>query len=270
MSTTEAKPAEAFDEGLRLVLPGRGLPAGAGWDWVARGWKLFVAAPLMWVVSIVVLFVLAIVMAFVPIIGSIAFQMLQAVFAGGFVVACRSLERGGEFELEHLFAGFSKRFVPLLVVGLVFMLAVLGLLLVVFAFAGLSILGAIMSGDSDAIAAAAMGSAIVAMLASLVVLAALVPMLAAYWFAPALVMMHDMAPIAAMKASFFACFRNFVPFLLYGLVMLVGMIVAMIPFGLGMLVWVPVAIASTYVAYRQVFTDEAAPAPVPARPGMVD
>jgi uncharacterized membrane protein len=98
-------------------------------------------------------------------------------------------------------------------------------------------------------------------------LALFVPVMAAYWFAPALVMMHDMPPVDAMKASFFGCFRNFVPFLLYGLVMFVGAIVAVIPFGLGMLVWVPVAIASSYVGYRQIFTEEAAAAP--ARPAMV-
>jgi uncharacterized membrane protein len=269
MATIDTEPAgtAALDEGLTLVLPGRGLAAGAGWDWIARGWGLFVKAPLMWIVSLVILFVLAILLAFVPILGSLAFQALQAVFAGGFIAACRSLERGGEFELEHLFAGFKVRFVPLLIVGLVFMVASLVLVLVFFAIAGLSLLPAVMSGDSAAMSAALAGSVIAMMLGSLVMLALFVPLLAAYWFAPALVMVHDMAPIAAMKASFFASFRNFVPFLLYGLVMFVALIVAMIPFGLGMLVWVPVAIASTYVAYRQIFTDDTVAAP--PKPAMV-
>jgi uncharacterized membrane protein len=39
-------------------------------------------------------------------------------------------------------------------------------------------------------------------------------------------------------------------------VMTIGVFVAIIPFGLGMLVWVPLAIASTYVAYRQIFTED--------------
>jgi uncharacterized membrane protein len=98
----------------------------------------------------------------------------------------------------------------------------------------------------------------VIMLGTLVTVGLSVPLMAAYWFAPALVMMHDMKPLAAMKASFFACFRNFVPFLVYGLVMFIALIVAMIPFGLGMLVWLPLAITSTYVAYRRIFTEDAA------------
>jgi uncharacterized membrane protein len=93
--------------------------------------------------------------------------------------------------------------------------------------------------------------------------------MAAYWFAPALVMLHDMPPIEAMKASFFACFRNFVPFLVYSLVMGFTLFIAILPFGLGLLVWVPVAIASTYAAYRQIFTEDEAAA-APPRPVMVD
>ena len=44
-------------------------------------------------------------------------------------------------------------------------------------------------------------------------------------------------------------------------------LIAILPFGLGMLVWVPVAIASTYVAYRQIFTNDTTEAP--PKPTMV-
>jgi uncharacterized membrane protein len=88
----------------------------------------------------------------------------------------------------------------------------------------------------------------------------MVPLLMAYWFAPALVIMHDMAPVAAMKESFRGCIRNLVAFLIYGFIMLVLSVIAVIPFGLGMLVWVPVAIASTYAAYRSIYTEETVPA----------
>jgi uncharacterized membrane protein len=242
-------------EGLKLVVPGRSLSLAAGWDWVAKGWALFARAPLMWIISIVVLFVIAIVMAFIPILGQLAFQLAQPIFAAGFVVACRSLEKGGEFELEHLFAGFTRRFGPLAIVGVIFLLGWLALMVVFFVIAGMSLLPAFMTGDQAVIQEALVNSLLTIALAGLVVTGLTVPLVAAYWFAPALVMMHDMAPIAAMKASFAACFRNFFTFLVYGIVMMVGAVVAIIPFGLGMLVWVPVAIASTYVAYRQIFTE---------------
>ena len=49
------------------------------------------------------------------------------------------------------------------------------------------------------------------------------------------------------------CLKNFVPFLLYGVVLLVLCFVAAIPLGLGFLVLGPVAIASIYAGYRDIF-----------------
>ena len=77
----------------------------------------------------------------------------------------------------------------------------------------------------------------------------------ALWFAPALVVLRGAAPVAAIKESFSACLKNFVPFLIYGIVLLVLGIVAAIPLGLGWLVLGPVVIASVYVAYRDIFGD---------------
>lgn len=270
MSTTDmqgATPEAAAD--LELVLPGRGLGAAAGWSWIAAAWPFFARAPLMWIVSLVVVFVVALVVSLVPFLGSLAIQALQAVITGGFVAACRSLEQGGEFEIEHLLAGFQRRFASLLIVGLLLLVGWVVVFLVFAMFAGFSLLPALFAGDSDAAMQAVMASAGTLLLGGLVALALMVPLYAAYWFAPALVMMHDLAPVAAMRESFFACLRNFVPFLIYGLVLGALGVVAAIPFGLGFLVWVPVAIASMYVGYRQIFTRDrqaGAPAVAPAQP----
>ena len=251
-------------EGLRLIEPPRSKSAGAGVDWIGEGWRLFARAPLMWVVSILVLFVIAIVISLVPFIGSLAFQVLQPVFAAGYVVACRSLETGGEFEIEHIFAGFKRNFSNLIIVGLVFMALSLALLLVFAVFAGFGLVMAFIAGDTNDMVPALMASGMSIALGALVMLALMVPVMMAYWFAPALVMMHDMAPIAAMKESFRGCLKNILPFLIYGFVMTVLCILAAIPFGLGLLVWFPVAIASTYAAYRGIYTEE----DVPAQPAM--
>jgi len=261
MSATqmEGVPAAGAATDLRLVLPGRGVPAGDGWTWIASGWRLFTRAPLMWIVAILLVFVAAIVVGLVPFIGSIAFQVLNPAITAGFVVACYSLERGGEFELEHLFAGFKTNFGSLVVVGLLLLAGYVVIFLAFAMIAGFSILTAVLAGHAQDMATMVMSSAVTILLGTLVALALMVPLLAAYWFAPALVVMHGLSPVAAMKASFRACMRNFVPFLVYGLVMMVFAILAVIPFGLGMLVWIPLAVASTYAAYRQIFTDDAMP-----------
>jgi uncharacterized membrane protein len=67
-----------------------------------------------------------------------------------------------------------------------------------------------LTGSPDSMLVAAGASATTILLGVLVGLALAVPLIAAYWFAPALVVIHGMAPIAAMKASFYGCFRNFI------------------------------------------------------------
>jgi uncharacterized membrane protein len=249
--------AVAADDTLKLVLPGKSVPAGAGITWIGTGWTLFAKAPLMWIVALLILFVIAIVVSLVPIIGSLAFQILNPVFSAGLIVACRSLERGGDFELEHLFAGFKIQFANLVVVGLLFLLGWVLILAVCAMIVGFGVLSAVLSGSAQDVAPMLAASGLSFLLALLVMLALMVPLLMLYWFAPALVVMHGMSPIAAMKASFGACLRDFLPFLVYGVVMTVLAVLAVIPLGLGMLVWVPLCITTTYAAYRDIFTEEA-------------
>lgn len=263
-ATPAAATPSQVDNDLRLVLPGRTLPGGTGWEWITAGWKLFTQAPLMWIISLVILFVIAVLLHLIPILGSIVFQLLQAVIAAGFVVACRSLEKGGGFELEHLFAGFKRNFGGLLLVGLLLLVGWILVFVVFAAIVGFSLLGAFMAGNTQDLAATILASGVSILMGLLVTALLMLPLLAAYWFAPALVVMHGMEPIAAMKASLAACFRNFLPFLVYGIAMTVLAILAMIPVGLGMLVWIPLAISSTYVAYRQIFTEDAATATSPS------
>jgi len=253
--TQEGSPAQD-PAGPRLALPPRRERAGAGWTWIAQGWRLFARAPLMWILSILVWFVIAIVSNLVPFVGGLAFQAVNPAIAAGFVVACRSIELGGDFELEQLFAGFRTRFGSLLVVGLI----VIGCWILIFlAFAGVvgfSILGAILSGNAQLIVHDIVASALTIALAGLIALALSVPLMAAFWFAPALIVMHGLSPVQAMKESFVGCMRNFVPFLVWGIVMTVFAVLAAIPIGLGYLVWIPLTISSTYAAYRGIYTED--------------
>ncbi len=242
----------------RLVLPGKTLAAGQGSTWIGRGWELFRKAPVMWVIITVILFVLSALLSIAGLLGNIVYSLVSPVFAAGIAKGCQSLEQGGELEFEHLFAGFTgDRIVPLLILGAIFIAAYGALFLVFALFAGMSVLSAFMVGDPTQILATGAAALLPLLLGLLVVLALAVPVMAAYWFAPTLVMLNSLAPVDAAKASFWACMRNFVPFLVYGIIMLLLAIVALIPIGLGLLVWVPVMIASTYAAYRQIFTEDA-------------
>ena len=91
------------------------------------------------------------------------------------------------------------------------------------------------------------------LLAVLIMLALMLPVVMAIWFAPALVVFHERGAVEAMKESFAGCLKNIVPFLLYGVVLFVPAIVATIPLGLGWLVLGPVVAGSLYTAYRDIY-----------------
>src|SRR6185436_6154227 len=90
------------------------------------------------------------------------------------------------------------------------------------------------------------------LLAVLLILALMLPLFMAIWFAPPLVVFQGLGAIEAMKASFTGCLRNVMPFLLYGVVLLIFGVLASIPMGLGWLVLLPVTAASIYTAYRDI------------------
>jgi uncharacterized membrane protein len=255
MSTNATAPAPAAED-LKPTQPSRHLPAGAGVTWISEGWKLFAKAPLMWIVAILVVCVIWLVVGIIPLIGGVAIHILSPVFTAGLLLGCRSLEKGGELELEHVFAGFkSPRFMNLVILGLI----MLGALIVIFVSVGVAFFVAfgatlLSAGAQDAMDTI-MASAMAASLGLLLILALLLPLLAAYWYAPALIVLSGVSPVEAMKESFFGSFKNFLPLAVYGIVMFVLSILAAIPIGLGFLVLIPLAMTSTYASYRAIFTE---------------
>lgn len=231
----------------------RAVGAGRGWDWIAEGFDLFKKAPGIWILLIIVFFVCSIVIGIIPIIGPIANMIIMQIFVGGLMFGCRALENGESLEIGHLFAGFSTKTGDLVVLGVLTIVGwIVAVIPAIVIAGGGAFMSMMMGGGNPAAQFGAMG--LTFMLGLLVTLAIAVPLYMALWFAPALVVFDGMKPVDAMKASFAGCLKNIVPFLLYGIVMLVLCFVAAIPLGLGFLVLGPVAVASMYTGYRDIFT----------------
>lgn len=228
---------------------GRSVDAGRGWAWIAAAWDLFKRQPGMWIGIILVLFVIFLLAALIPFVGSLLMTLFGPVFAAGIVVGAKALDEGGTLEFGHLFAGFRSRTGTLIGVGALYLAASLVIMLVVGVMMGVGV--AAMMGGGDPQQIGAMGMTMV--LAMLVMFALLLPVIMAVWFAAPLVMFHDNGTVDAMKASFFGCLKNIVPFLVYGVLMFVFAVLASIPIGLGWLVLGPVLAASVYTAYRDVY-----------------
>jgi uncharacterized membrane protein len=242
-----------------LIPDGRRVPGGNGATWLARGWDLFKEAPGMWILITIIYWVMAIIIHIIP-AGGLVFYLLSPVLLAGLMVGCASLAHNDELELSHLFAGFSRSPGSLVLVGLLYLVgtaAVFIFSLVVFVLiAGGTSLTLLLRtaelGDLPDLISTG-GIVISALLATLTFLALIVPLLMAYWFAPALVVFHKLEPLEAMKMSFIACLKNFLPFLLWGLLALMLSVIATLTLFIGWLVAWPLFIASVYTSYRDVF-----------------
>src|SRR4051812_18204674 len=100
-----------------FVAAGRTVPAENGWKWIVEGWKLFKRQPVMWILLTVAYIAISIVLAVIPVLGSVASMVLSPVFIAGMMAGCRAQDEGGELKIEHLFAGFRSRFGTLLTIG---------------------------------------------------------------------------------------------------------------------------------------------------------
>lgn len=234
----------AQDEGA-FVEGGQKVGAGRGWAWIKDGFGLFRESPGTWVLIIIALFVILAALSFVPFLNMVS-SLLYPVFTGGLLLGCRALARGDELEFGYLFAGFREPFKPLILVGLLYLagLLVLGLIAAM-------VLGVGVFLGSEAIDPATGPTSVLLVMLLMVGLA--VPLVMAVWFAPALVVFHELGPLEAMKQSFAGCLKNIPAFLVYGLIGIVLMILASIPMMLGWLVMGPVFTASIYAGYRDVY-----------------
>lgn len=237
---------------------GRIVPAGNGWQWIADGWKLFMKQPGVWVLITVIVAVVFAVLAWIPFIGTLALALVGPILGGSLMVGTQACDRSGTLEPAHLLVGFKEKTGKLVTVGIFNLIASFVLIVLVGLIAGAgagmgALMGGMAGGGGGAMMGGMAGMTMSMMFGGLVALALSVPIAAALWFAPALIMFRDAEPMDALKMSFFGCLRNIVPFVVYGIVAFVLAIVASIPFGLGWLALGPVLAASIYTAYRDIF-----------------
>ncbi len=243
-------PSEVVDIGL--CDEPKKLSAGAGLVWLKEGFQYFKANPWVWIGVTIIFWLMVVVTSIIPLL-SLVTTLLMPVFTASFMLACYELHQGEKFGIGELFSGFKNNLGSLLGIGVVYLLGSIVILVGVMA-GGFFLMGASMSMSNPENMVEGAGFAMF-MILILVGLALMIPLMMAYWFAPALVAIHGVPVFQAMKLSFRGCIKNTVPFLLYGIVAFILMIVATIPIGLGWLIFSPLLFGSMFSGYRQIFTD---------------
>lgn len=235
-------------------VPARTVNAGRGSGWIGEGWELFKKAPVMWIVAFIVFMAVQVVLSLLPLIGGLLSMVVGPFFMVGSLAFTKGIAESGQADIGQLFVGFKEKQGALVGVALLYFLAIIAILVVCggigFALIGTS---AFVSNPEEAMGLmsgnAGLGLALVALIAfALILLVA-----AAYWFAPGLVFYADLGAMEAFRQSFSGVLRNWLPFLVYGIVSLLVVIAGAVAILLGLLVALPVLMASYYACFRDLY-----------------
>ncbi|MDI1299041.1 BPSS1780 family membrane protein [Methylotenera sp.] len=236
------------ENSINTSLESRQVPAGNAWAWIVSGFNLFKANPVMWIVILLIYLAIIIPISLIPVIGSVVSTLLAPVFAAGMMWGCKALVLKQDLEINHLFEGFKKNTAQLISVGGIYMLSLLMIMVMVVLTLDKDTIELLMKGQE--VSPAQANAMVLPMLTAMLFI---LPILMAYWYAPVLIGLHNLKVLEAMKLSFIACLKNMLPFLLYGLIFMLILVVAIIPFGLGLVVAIPVMMTSLYTSYVDVF-----------------
>lgn len=201
------------------VIPFARRDARRGMFWLRRAYSMFRAAPLRWLLLVVVYCVIFALAGFLPLpmLGRLCAWILKPVFAVGFLAAAWAQERGGKPTLADLFRGFRSNLWALVPLGVVFFA---GMTLAFGATAlidGGTLIDWTLNGEDPSDEVLSSGRPQLAMLLGL---ACALPTLLALWFAPALVVFNDLGALSALATSLRASLSNWRPVAVFGLAVL--------------------------------------------------
>lgn len=249
-----------FELGAAKLTSAHACSADAGLKWLREGFVIFKQSPGLWMLLFLMVVVLNGICGVIPVVGDIISMLVSPVLSGGLMMVAHRFHMESDAEFDDLFSGFRYRLWPLLQVALLYVAGMVAMLaLAIFlsiALIGLEtikLMGDMAQQTPDMIDPAMMINIAIVLIIIMVVM---LPVIMMYYFAPVLVMFHGVDAFAAMKLSFMACCKNAIPFLVYGLLVMVLCILSVFTLFLGLLVLVPVLWASTYIAYRDIFLSE--------------
>lgn len=229
----------------------------------------------MWAFLVFSYIVLMQLLGMVPMLGGLAATVLIPVFSASFMIVSRELDRGNKLRIGLLFAGFAANLPALIRQGGLYLAGALAILALSAVIDAGALFRLMVLGEKPPAAAFEDGSLAAA---AALVAALYLPVLAAFWFAPALSAWHGLPALQALFYSFFAGLRNWRAFAIYCLALILLSVlcsVALLVLGLllrglwgdkapqayplvvlpVMLTYVPVLFGSFYASYRDIFPE---------------
>ena len=229
----------------RYVENGQSRPIDHGLGWIATSWQIFRRNPGLWILALIVGYGTMLALAFVPVVGVLV-RIASAIVLAGFAAMADASRRGELSGLDLLFAGFRRQTASLLILGTASAILLAVPFLVLAAIDGPAWLQigigyrdpALYEGRLLLLFAYSMVTSVLGLLIV---------------FAPALVLLDGLQPLAAIKASVLGVIKNLLPGILCAIVFGVLFVASIIPLALGLFVTVPMMMIVVYAAYHDIF-----------------
>lgn len=236
----------------------RKLNAARGWLWIQHGVQLLLRNPLLGISGALASMLLVLIALMLPLFGPVLAIALLPIMLAGYMRLCRALEENEKPDFFLLFAGFKQHTRSLITLGAAL---ILGMFFVsaVMLFVGGEGFSALMeqvhgAQDMQVLMDALAGADSQVSIAILLGFSLMLVLIVAWQYAPILVFFSGVAPWLALQASFRGTLRNIIPYTVYSLIMqVIAMALGILPYGLGMILLLPLALASLYVSYRNIF-----------------
>jgi len=227
---------------LIILAEPRKISAGDALGWISSGHKML---PGHWGVvlgALVVTVLITSAFQIIPLLGMIAQILATPLLYAGIVKIFHRMETEGTSDFADLFAAFSDRTGPLILMAL----AQLGVML---------LLGIVFGGLGYALGAGGGANTGAMVVLGLLGLVAMFGFVYLFYFTVPLIFLGNKGVGEAMKLSLRGFTRNVIPLIVYLLVTMVIVLVAALPLLLGWLFVMPILAGAYYVSFRQIFVE---------------
>ncbi|WP_263081412.1 BPSS1780 family membrane protein [Endozoicomonas sp. Mp262] len=216
------------DDAVSEVKSGK---AGNGLKWIKEGIYFFKQNPVSWILALLAWIIVSVVVNIIPIIGQVAGMILGLAMYPGLMYGAYQQDNGNDLKVGDTFKALKKS-LPLIGLCIVMSVVMVGGFFITF-----------MGAASGA------GALIPGILLSVVFLL----LMMGYFFAGPLIVINEVPVIEAIKMSFSGSLKNIIPLTVFNILAIFIAIIGTLLLGVGLLVAVPVIIAGSYVAYRDIF-----------------
>lgn len=237
--------------------------SSGGTRWLGLGWDLVKERFWMWIAVIIIYFVVSLIISgilgLIPLIGPLLSPLISAVLAAGIISIAHQQYETKRLDLDNLFSGFhNKRYISLMGAYCISALILIAGFIVAILVSGSAIMDIYYAMDGGYYSDQYIEEWLVDNSSSFSLFFIIIAVFgvistAAYWFAPALILVNGYRAIPAVKASLAAVKANLFGGFLFFVLLLIIIVISVIPFGLGLLITIPLSYTAMYASYRDIF-----------------